>query len=215
MNRRYRAEGGFTLLELLVAMALLGFIALSLAGGLRFGVAAWHRVQARSDEAELAVGLHDALERMIGQTQASYASDDPADLALTFAGEPSRLSLTAPLPDVIEPGILAIQRLFLRGSALTLSWRLDLPGADRQPEQVAVLAHDVQFVRLQYWGVAQPGTRPAWYETWQNQPRLPGLVRVEIGRHDVRTLAYTIAVRSTVSATCRYDPVGPACRRGP
>jgi general secretion pathway protein J len=212
-----RGQGGFTLLELLVAMTLLGFVALLLAGGLRFGVAAWRAAQLRSDQAAQAAGLHDALARLIGQAQAEYASDDPADLTLTFDGGPDRLRLIAPLPEAIEDGILAVQSLSLRpsgrGAALVLSWNLDLPAAEHRPAYDAVLADNVQSLHLRYWGTAQPDAGPDWSDTWQGQPRLPGLVRVQIDRAAAPALDFTFAVPATVGTGCRYDPVGPACRR--
>jgi len=220
MSRQARGGAdGFTLLELLIAVALMAFIALILAGGLRLGVRAWRGAQARSDEVARVIAVHDALERLIGRARAAYASDDIADLTLTFAGEADRLSLTAPLPDAIEPGIMAIQFLSIRrterGPALTLAWRLDLPGAEARPEQVSVLLEDADSLGLQYWGAAQPGEAPAWWSSWRGQPRLPGLVRVDIGRDHAPPLAFIIAVPTNVSATCRYDPIGPTCRRVP
>ena len=48
-----RGEAGFTLLEVLVALSVLGFLMLGLAQGLRFGLLAWDRqaqvIAARSD----------------------------------------------------------------------------------------------------------------------------------------------------------------------
>jgi prepilin-type N-terminal cleavage/methylation domain-containing protein len=44
-------EAGFTLVELLVAIALLGILNIALFGSLRFGVSAWGRGTARADAA--------------------------------------------------------------------------------------------------------------------------------------------------------------------
>lgn len=217
-DRATGGKAGFTLIEMLIAVTLMAFIALIIAGGLQFGVRAWRSAQARSDDAAQTIAVHDALERLIGQAQAAYTNDDLTDPTLTFTGEQDQLSLTSPLPDAIEPGIMAIQFLSVRqterGPALTLAWRLDLPGSEEQPEQVSALLEHASALGLQYWGTIEPDTAPAWHSTWRGQPRLPGLVRLTIERNGAPTLGFTIAVPATVSATCRYDPIGPTCRRG-
>jgi general secretion pathway protein J len=216
--RRRGGAAGFTLLELLVAVTLMSLIALILSGGLTFGVRAWRRAQARSDEAALMLAVHDALARLIGGAQAAYASGDPADLRLSFAGDTDRLRLTAPLPEAIEPGLWATQTLSVQagehGSALVLAWRLDLPDAAEQPRWQSPLVENVRFVRMQYWGVARPGDAPGWQGNWLGRAELPGLVQIEIGREGAADWRFTFAVAPFVSPVCHYDPIGPACRRG-
>jgi general secretion pathway protein J len=219
MNARRRGgQAGFTLLELLVAVTLMSLVALILSGGLTFGVRAWRRAQARSDEAALMLDVHDALARVIGGAQAAYATGDVTDLRLTFAGDADRLSLTAPLPDAIEPGLWATQTLSVQasehGSALVLAWRLDLPDAVEQRQWQSPLVENIRFVRMQYWGSPRAGDSPNWQSNWHDQADLPGLVQVEIGREDATEWRFTFAVAPFVSPICRYDPIGPACRRG-
>jgi general secretion pathway protein J len=64
-----RRAAGFTLLELLVAMALMALVALILAGGLQFATRAWHRAQAASDEMARVAGVHDALTTLFGRAR--------------------------------------------------------------------------------------------------------------------------------------------------
>jgi hypothetical protein len=129
------------------------------------------------------------------------------------------VTLVAPLPDAIEPGIMARQHLGLvpttNGLGLALTWRLDLPGAgsDPPPTSTALLLGDLRSLRLRYWGAPRPGTTATWQDRWQGQPRLPELISVDIQRGDNTALVFTVAPLVTNSPACRYYPIGPVCQR--
>jgi len=129
------------------------------------------------------------------------------------------MTLIGPLPDAIDPGIMARQHLGLLptadGLGLALTWRLDVPsaGPDPPPAETALLLADVRSVHFRYWGALWPGVTEAWQDRWQGQPRLPGLVSVDIRRRDNTALAFTVSLRVTNSSACRYYPIGPICQR--
>jgi hypothetical protein len=129
------------------------------------------------------------------------------------------VTLVAPLPDAVDPGIMARQHLGLApaggGTALVLTWRLDLPGADGDapPAASSLLLGGVRSFRLRYWGAPGRDAEPAWLDAWQGQPRLPGLVSVEIQRSDNSLVVFTVLLRVSNSPACRYYPIGPLCRR--
>lgn len=223
-RRRHPAEAnahpaGFTLLELLIALTLLGLLMLILLGGLRFSVQAWHRSQTRSDQITTLHSAGAAIERLLAQAQPAYAAQDPTDPTIDFAGSADAVTLVAPLPDAIDPGILARQHLGLAptatGLALVLTWRLDLPGPDAAPPPAttAILLDDVRSLRLRYWGAVQPNTAETWQDRWQGLSRLPKLISVEIQRGDDTRLAFMVAPQVTSSPACRYYPIGPMCQR--
>jgi len=213
------ASAGFTLIELLVAILLLGFLSLILVGGVRFGLHAWDLAQLRSDQVATIRNAGVAVERLLAQAQATYAAADPSDPTIDFAGSPDAITLVAPLPDAIDPGIMARQHLGLvptrNGLGLSLTWVLDLPvaGPDPPPKTTAMLLDDLQSLQLRYWGAPRPGAPETWQDRWQGQPRQPGLISVDIRRADNIALAFTVAPLVTSSSACRYYPIGPVCQR--
>jgi general secretion pathway protein J len=214
-----RGEAGFTLVELLVAVTVMGFMAAILGGSLQFGGRAWRQSQRRSDQATLAQDTRAALQRLLGQVQTVFASADPAEQRLAFSGDPDGLSLVAPLPDAIASGIMAAQRLALapsaRGRALVLTWRLDLPGADGEPLPTAssVLMDGVRALRLAYWGSIPADSAPAWQTSWHDQTRLPGLISITVsGTDPTPDVTAVVAPRVTSSPACRYSPVSETCQ---
>ena len=105
MNDRlhHRAPwAGFTLLEVLVALALLGFILVALAGGVRFGVRAWQAEERRGAGAAELEAVHGLLRRMVATAQPlPLAGLGPPGTTLFFDGRPNEMSFVSDLPDAI------------------------------------------------------------------------------------------------------------------
>lgn len=106
--------GGFTLVELLIALAMVALITLLLFSGLRIGSRTWETLDAsaeRTDDLRLAFGF---LSRTLVQARPATAVYD-GELVGVFAGDAERLELAAPLSEHVGvPGIY-ILRLTLEG----------------------------------------------------------------------------------------------------
>lgn len=89
-------ENGFTLLELLVAMAILGLLAAALSGGIGFGLRAWEAGQRGADRLETPAAVQALLRRQIEQAYPMLAhTDEPTIL---FEGARHRLRFLTFLP---------------------------------------------------------------------------------------------------------------------
>jgi len=110
-----RLPRGFTLIELVIALAIIGLIVLLLFSGLRLGGRAWEAVDTvgeRLSGLRLADGF---LRRALGQTRAANAVYD-AQTVQVFAGESGRLEWVAPLSEHVGVPGLYILRLGLEGT---------------------------------------------------------------------------------------------------
>jgi general secretion pathway protein J len=224
MSRRAGAAG-FTLVELLIALTLVGLLTTLIFGGLRLAAQAWSRVDNRADDAADLRAVADVLRHALGAAYPAYASGDPSDRSIAFAGEADTVAFVAPLPDAIGAGIPARLRFFVaaegRSPTLVLGWRFDLPAADGGgplPERRLDLLGHVQEVRIAYFGADAAGNAPHWQSTWTGRDRLPDLIRVRIER-DRASLpdwpSLTAEPRAAISSACRYDAVTLGCRRTP
>ena len=165
---------GFTLLEALVGVLILGFLLVGLAGGARFGAGAAIRQGRLSDRN----GDLDAVDRTLRQIVAT------ADPAATLVGTAGTLSLvadipTAPGPNVVALGLDARHRLVLR-------WTPKPPGRPLVPlaPQQAELLTGIAGITFSYYG---PGTDTAPAAAWQTEWRragLPRLIRLRIAFAD-------------------------------
>lgn len=138
--RLQRQDPGFTLVELLIALAMLGLITLLLFSGLRLGSRSWEsveRVAAQSDALRFAHGF---LMRELSQIRPVETTVDAGN-RLVFAGDAGHLEFVAPLSDHLGLSGLYILRLALenRGSGRLLvltRWLLHpeiLTGGDDVP----------------------------------------------------------------------------------
>jgi general secretion pathway protein J len=173
---------GFTLVEILVAITLLGLLMAALFGGVQLGVRAWEASEERLDESSRLTTVHGFLRERLAQ---AYLLDELAPRADAFAGEPDRLSFVTLMPEHLGGGF---QRMVLavtaaaEGSDLAVTWwpaELDDAALDPDALRSRALLADVAELRLAYFGSVGRDQPAAWHEVWA-QPVLPQLVRVQL-----------------------------------
>jgi general secretion pathway protein J len=189
MSRRPGAAGGFTLLELLVAITLLGVLMAALFGALRLGARVWETGEARLDESARLQVVQGFLRRQLGQAMpVANLADDPAAV-LRFAGEPDRLRFVGLLPEHLDAGAYRME-LVVREPAqagtpgdLVIRWRaLNLTGeADPPPNtEERVLIERVERLEIAYFGASAADPEPRWWRQWRRQSSLPTLIRLRV-----------------------------------
>lgn len=221
-QKRERAAG-FTLVELLIALTLLGLLTTLIFGGLRLGARAWAKVDDRATEAADQWAVEDVLRRAVTAAYPAFVSADPSDRTIAFDGSADALALLAPLPQAIGSGVTAQMRFLLDGNgrsrSLVLGWRLDLPaavnGAPLPESQVKLLDH-VYSLRFEYFGPAPGGGASVWQSAWSGRSRLPDLVRIHLERDGASPTDWPdllVEPRAAMNSACLYDPTTFGCRR--
>ena len=166
---------GFTLLEVLVALVLLGLLAAGLAQGVHFGLLAWRDAVRRSVTVDALAMLDGTLRRVI------EGMDPGDDLGPTpFSATSDRLEcitrlvgLDGPVPARRMQALLMVDR----NHRLVLRWR-PFPRATRigrpLPMTETELLRGVSRVELAF---QREGGR--WSSTWR-MPDPPSLVRIRL-----------------------------------
>ena len=177
-------QAGFTLLEVLVALTVLGFLMLGLGQGLRFGLGALDsqaRLLGRSGDLDIA---DRALRRVV--TQLIPTGDD---LLPGLRGTANRFEAVTELPATAAlPARQAIVALGVdRAGRLVLRWTPYLPArrlGPPPPPQESELLRNLDRVEIAYWSAAGGG---AWLSAW-TRTELPELVRIRLvfARGDTR-----------------------------
>lgn len=168
------AAKGFTLLEILVALAVFGFLLLGLSQTVRFGLTAWrqhaHLSDNKTDLEAVERSLRAVVENLApGDDQARSSIDGSAE-ALTGVTR-LRVPGGAMTPVRVEAG------LAVSGSRLVLRWRPHhhaTPLWPPPPPAETELVGGVARLRIEYW--RSPGI---WVPRWR-EPDLPLLIRFQV-----------------------------------
>lgn len=190
---RHRREEGFTLLELLVSLALLVVLTGFLLGGLQFGRRVWDVTRDLERSGALAAA-REALRQQIGGALPLMVLGADGDVRVAFEGEESALTLVAALPEhTPSPGlhsmVLQLERPPGAGTGtLVLALR---PFTKRDASATAagqqsafasqsVLVADVASVSIRYYGALRSWLEPEWHTRWRRADALPELVAIDV-----------------------------------
>jgi general secretion pathway protein J len=175
-----RREDGFTLVEMLVSLIIVGFLAAMMLQGLYAGRKAWERADAGNIAGESVSGaqmlVRARLERAFPATR--Y---DKIPTYADFAGAADSVNFLAPPRDIQAPQALIRYVLGLATNGdLTLAYLSDVSATPQGPGTGLILLHGVQQLDIGYYGVLPPDKAPAWHDTWQGRAVLPLLMRIRV-----------------------------------
>jgi general secretion pathway protein J len=176
---------GFTLLEVLIALVLLGMLLAALVQGMRFGVQAWGLQEQVNNRV-------DALEAADRSLRGLIEGMEPAGGAQTqIVGHKGSLSFIGTLPSAAAIERRADMTLTLANAGrLVLRWRPhhhEKPFGALPAETETVLLDGLEGVEFAYWRPRGPGFDGGWVSDWTDAGT-PGLVRIHLqfGEHDNR-----------------------------
>ena len=186
MNPKRRSQG-FTLLELLIGMTLVGFILSLLFAGLNLGTRSWEAGEQRMVTSSRQAVVVDFIRRAIEQTYPLRWRVGEED-RLAFAGEAESLRFvgTVAMHDGASGNHLIALDLIdgETGRDLVMRWQLPDPGAPGfEPIEQAepkVLIKAVKEMAFAFFGVQSETEDPAWHDQWLDQKTPPALIRLQL-----------------------------------
>lgn len=195
-------QQGFTLMEVLLATALLGIMMLLLTGSLRIGATNWEAGEERLAKASRLFIVESFLRRHIGSLLPVTSVNSQGEMEPSFRGTPEMLSYVAPLPDQLEGGGLYRFQLYVAGQDETRALRIAIipyssgPSQnqgqnlnDAKPIDDLALVEPLGKVKFAYFGPVTDASNPSptgapvgkWVQEWREY-QLPTLIRIEIER---------------------------------
>jgi general secretion pathway protein J len=166
-----RQSGGFTLLEMLVGLVVIGLLIVGLTQGVHFGLLAWNT------EARLADGSDEfsAIDNVLRHIVEGASPGNEVDAA-PFLGSADQLQCITVLPGV-SSGLSQILLLVDADHRLVLRSRPYVHAIRLKPAAPLIetrLLNGVSRLQLSFW---RSGS--GWVNTWQS-PELPTLVRFRL-----------------------------------
>jgi general secretion pathway protein J len=195
-----RRVQGFTLLELLIGMTLVGFILTLLFAGLNLGTRSWEAGEQRMVTSSRQAVVVDFIRRVIERTDPMRWRVGEED-QLAFAGEAESLRFVGAL--AMHEGTTGNHLIALdlasgeTGRDLVMRWRLpDLrePGfGPLEQAEPKVLLKAIRSMTLAYFGAEADTEEPAWHDQWLNQKAPPELIRLRLTMENGETWPDIIA----------------------
>ena len=183
--------GGFTLVELLVAIAILGILVTATAGSLTLGSRAWNTGIRHADHNENQRASFDYLRRqMLQLVPVSWQESNQRLLA--FDGDEHQFRFVAPAPAAAELGMVTLSVQVSRpeneAKELVIGIAPFDPGSiewpTSEPVTRSLLYGDLKDARISYYGVVDTENAAQWHTSWRNDfPFLPRLIRIETTSH--------------------------------
>lgn len=197
MTRTNRdSEGGFTLLEVLVAMALLGLLSTMLLGSVRLATQIMQSSRRHSDAAVTVPSAYDFLRTQIAQTLPIQRENlPPGERIVDFDGSPESLRIVTLAPSHLPPAamsdnsyqFLTVQRDEThKQNSVVITWQ-PYSRSDGKLQQIAsrrsLLLEEITALEISYFGSLDSRQTAVWHREWKHRSNLPTLVRIRFSRN--------------------------------
>jgi len=203
-----RSISGFTLVEMLVVMALLSLLMLGMVSALRTMAQTEERMDLRSERADEIRIANGFLRATLGRVSIRRIKEvqREGDSPFYFTGQPNAVSWVGIMPARHGVGGRYFFRLALEtvqddSSALVIRfvpWNSGGLPLDWSQAESRVLANSVKSLVLGYEDSRQPA--PTWISNWSRVDSLPSRIRIDVETWDGAWPLWVIAMRALPSS---------------
>lgn len=217
-----RRPSGFTLIELMVAMALLAMIMALVYSGLAYALRSWDAGELNARQVvDRRIGVN-FLRRELGE-MFPMRWKDPMLLRFAFDGERDSLRFVSARPPDVAQGGLSLVGLIVEAGSVGGSRRLVMRRA--MPDDAAkdfgpldgatpyVLVDNIDAVNFSYFGSENDFTDPRWSDKWTYDARMPNMVKIAIRTTDGTELEpLVVRIELGEEAGCLESSFQRVCR---
>ena len=199
-----RGESGFTLIEVLVGLVLLGALVAMLSGALRLGLLGRETVDGRAEWLD-EVRITQTFIRRYMETARPVAWYSEKRAIAAFEGGREAVSFMAIMPGWQNPGGLYQVRIAREGDRLVMTRRITSGGSGgfdfRENAEQTILATGIAKLEFSYFGQIPPVDEASrWHEEWRDQAATPRLIRLDLDYTDGDRGPWPVLVVNTVIA---------------
>ncbi len=196
-------DSGFTVVEILVALSIVGLVAVTLISTLDYGRSALTAIQGDGHRLEQIALLRRVLAEALAQVTPSAAAQAPISgndqTLIVVTSAPKLLSfLNSPVRLTLGPGA--------GGDGLSASWEATSNANSTVDHRIVAPDYRTRFSYLT--------AETAWAHLWADQLRIPSAIRVELRRAQSigKGVELIFPVRAVANSACAVDPRALPCR---
>ncbi len=207
---------GFTLIEVLISIALLSIAFTLLLSGFRFTIKAWDAGERTSHRMSDLQVVHRVFNNMLSRAFPVTINDD-SDPQFAFEGNPRSLRFAAFLPPYPTAGGLYTIELFLRSedeNELLIMKRSTFDAErffEENPggEEMLLLKTNRDLSFAYFDAKQQEG---AWSDHWGEAARYPRMVKLAFGDGEQFWPDILVPIRIDMDTACIFPDLGRYCR---
>lgn len=185
-----KRQAGFTLIEMVVALTILGTMLVLLYSGLSFALRSWDASDVNGQR---------TMDRRIGENFLRREVSelfpmrwkDPVTLKVAFEGDSHRLRFVSARPAGIAMGGLSLVSIEVEDDSRDrrqrhLVMRRAMPDDEQkdfgplEKAEAVILIPDVDSVEFAYFGVENDFAEPKWSDDWRYPSRIPQMIRMRV-----------------------------------
>jgi general secretion pathway protein J len=178
--RRPGATAGFTLIEVVLAMILVGLIMAIAVGGIRMSRKAAESGERRVEATNSIRVTQEFLRKQFSRAlPLAFAADRAEGRNFVFEGDDREVTFVAPMPGYLSSGGPYVQALSIERGELRFLHRMLLSDEDDEVEPV-VLLDRIRRGRFEYRGIDEQGRLSDWDDEWEDASRTPMMIRLSL-----------------------------------
>jgi general secretion pathway protein J len=175
-NSRRRLGAGFTLVEMLIAIVILGLLMTSAFGALRLGGKSWEQGIRYADNTEALRSSSDFMRRQFTQLQ-PLSWHDGERTVIAFSGNASSVRFVSPAPAALDSAGLLLMTLSINSgkesTTVSIGTGIIDPGSDSwfsaAPSRQNTVLTGLESATLEYFGKIDDQDRLAWHSNWPQE----------------------------------------------
>jgi general secretion pathway protein J len=211
------SQRGFTLIEVLVALALFALVGTILIESLRVGAHAWQHVTRSANQGDEITRAQEFLRLRLESIVPPAVTDSHAS-TVALAGESDSLEFLSATHDDAAMTRYQVRKAPAPSHDIEIRYRRVIEkaaGLEAQQWSAEPLVGNAVTLSFQYWDdQVSPGI---WVDHWTSATKLPRLVEVDIQFADGdrrRWPLFFAEPRMDTPAACVFDVVSKRCREG-